>query len=74
VVLAALSYLGSSRFGGHNDLPFGWDMLVVALVSLAFFYWGINSAWVTPNLQALGVQDNKQDNVQSGLLRSIERV
>ncbi|RDZ11451.1 amino acid:proton symporter [Priestia megaterium] len=38
-----ISYIGSEKFGGKNILPFGWDMLVIACVSLAFYYWGIKS-------------------------------
>jgi amino acid transporter len=46
-VMAVLSYYGSSQFGGTNLLPYGVDMVVVALVSLAFYYWGILSGWRT---------------------------
>jgi amino acid transporter len=46
-VMAILSYCGSSQFGGINLLPYGVDMVVVALVSLGFYYWGIQSGWRT---------------------------
>jgi len=47
LVMAALSYCGSSEFGGTNLLPYGVDMAVVAGVSLVFYYWGIQSGWRT---------------------------
>lgn len=50
--MAVLSYIGSDSFGGINLLPFGWDMAVVAAASLAFYYWGVGSAWRTPYLDA----------------------
>ena len=46
-VIAVLSYCGSSQFGGINLLPYGTDMVMVAVVSLGFYYWGIQSGWRT---------------------------
>ncbi len=44
VVMLVLTYIGSSQFGApHQIIPYGWDMLVVAVVSLVFFYWGVAS-------------------------------
>jgi amino acid transporter len=37
---AILSYLGSFG-GGLSILPFGWDMLVVALYSLLIYFWAV---------------------------------
>jgi len=45
-----LSWGGSARFGGHDYLSFGWDLAVVALVGIAFFYWGIACGWRTPDM------------------------
>ncbi|MFD8459230.1 hypothetical protein [Streptomyces antimycoticus] len=28
----------------------GWDILVVALIGLAFYVWGVRSAWRNPTL------------------------
>jgi amino acid transporter len=39
--MAALSYLGDSRFGGIDVLHWGWDLAAVAVVSLAIYYWGV---------------------------------
>lgn len=49
-VMAAISYLGSSEFGGIGVLPEGIDMLVVSLVALAFYHWGVRSGYRTSYL------------------------
>ncbi|MBX6351859.1 MAG: APC family permease [Thermoflavifilum sp.] len=41
--MALVSYLGSSKFGGSNVLPYGPDMVVVAVSSLVFYFWGVRS-------------------------------
>lgn len=43
IVLMALSYLGSSNFGGKNLIPSPWDSVLVAVVALIFYYWGLSS-------------------------------
>ncbi len=50
-VMALLSWLGSTRFGGRGYLPYGWDLLVVAVVGLAFYLWGVRSGWRTPAVE-----------------------
>ncbi|RIV24716.1 APC family permease [Alicyclobacillaceae bacterium I2511] len=47
------SWLGSSKFGGINVIPYGWDMLVVAASSLVFYYWGLKSGWRTEQVAKL---------------------
>jgi amino acid transporter len=49
-VMAFLSKIGSTKFGGLGWLPNGWDLLIVAAVGLAFYFWGVRSAWVNPSL------------------------
>jgi amino acid transporter len=46
--IALVSWSGSSRFGGHDYLTWGWDLLVVALLGTIFFVWGVRSGWNTP--------------------------
>ena len=43
VVIVALSYLGSSYFYGTNLIPFPWDNVLFAIVTLVFYYWGYYS-------------------------------
>lgn len=54
--VAALSWAGSSKFGGHNFIPYGWDLLLVALVALAFFVWGLACGWQTPEIEAIKLE------------------
>ena len=43
--IALLSLIGSKEFGGYGLLPYGWDMVVVAAISLMFYYWGVSSGY-----------------------------
>lgn len=46
----AMSYLGS--FGQSRDIiPFPWDSVVVFVGAIAFYYWGVASAYRTQNLE-----------------------
>jgi len=51
-VIALLSYLGSSQFGGHDYIPFGWDLAVVAVIGVIFYFWGVAAGWRTPAVEA----------------------
>ncbi|PSR21284.1 MAG: amino acid transporter, partial [Sulfobacillus thermosulfidooxidans] len=43
IILMGLSYIGSKNFGGHNLIPSPWDTVVVGIVALVFYYWGLSS-------------------------------
>lgn len=43
LVLTLVSYLGSKQFGGRGVLTYGVDMVLVAALALAFYFWGIRS-------------------------------
>ncbi|PRZ13504.1 hypothetical protein BX588_13136, partial [Paraburkholderia eburnea] len=62
-VMAILSLIGSKQFGGHDLIPYGWDMLVVAIISLGFYYWGVNSGYRTPYLE----ERKEHDEVLEGI-------
>ena len=49
--IAIVSWAGSARFGGHDYLTWGWDLMVVAALGLIFFMWGAKSGWSTPAAQ-----------------------
>ncbi|WP_266160476.1 APC family permease [Dyella silvatica] len=49
--IALVSYAGSSTFGGHNYLPYGVDLAVVAVIGLVFYVWGVKSGWRTPSVE-----------------------
>jgi amino acid transporter len=46
IYMMGISYLGSESFGGINLIPYGWDMVLVAVSSLIFYTWGIRSSIV----------------------------
>ncbi len=48
--LAAVSWAGS--FGGRGYLPYGTDLAVVAVIGLAFYFWGVHAGWRTPSVEA----------------------
>ncbi|VVD72331.1 amino acid:proton symporter [Pandoraea horticolens] len=50
VVVALCSYTGSNEFGGIGLLPYGWDMVIVASLTLASYHWGVKAGWRTPYL------------------------
>jgi amino acid transporter len=45
--IALVSWAGSPRFGGQGYLAWGWDLLVLAAIALAFFFWGARSGFST---------------------------
>ncbi|OLZ11595.1 APC family permease [Sulfobacillus thermosulfidooxidans] len=53
--MLVMSYVGSGIFGspanhGKGIIPYPWDLVVVALFSLAFYYWGVQSGYRTRDL------------------------
>lgn len=49
--LALVSWLGSSTFGGRGYLGYGWDLVVVAALGIAFYVWGVQAGWRTPSVE-----------------------
>ena len=56
-LMALLSYIGSTDFGGTGVLSGGWDMAVVAIAALAFYYWGVATGRRTRYLDERGLVD-----------------
>lgn len=54
-VMALVSCVGSTDFGGMGLLAAGWDMAVVVLVALAFYHWGVRSGYRTHYLEESSV-------------------
>lgn len=50
--IAFVSWAGSTTFGGKGYLPYGWDLLVVGVIGLGFYLWGVRSGWRTPSVEA----------------------
>jgi amino acid transporter len=65
-IIAAVSWAGSARFGGHDYLTWGWDLLVVAVVGLVFFVWGVKSGWSTPAVQEAAAAHDARDGPARG--------
>jgi len=55
--IAAVSWAGSAKFGGRDYLPWGWDLVVVAVVGFVFFLWGYRSGWATPAVARAGAEE-----------------
>jgi len=53
--IALLSWAGSTTFGGHGYLSYGVDLVVVGVVGLVFYVWGVRSGWRTPSVDAAAV-------------------
>ncbi|MEK1830283.1 APC family permease [Priestia megaterium] len=46
-----ISLLGSEKFGGHNIIKYGWDMVVITITSLLFYIWALKSGFKTEYLE-----------------------
>lgn len=49
-LLALVSWAGSTAFGGAGYLSYGWDLLLVAVIGVVFYLWGVHSGWRTPSM------------------------
>jgi amino acid transporter len=50
--MALVSWAGSTIFGGRGYLSYGPDLVVVAVIGLIFYVWGVKSGWRTPSVEA----------------------
>jgi hypothetical protein len=46
-------WAGSAKFGGQGYMPYGWDLLIVEVVAVGFFAWGLACGWRTPEVEAI---------------------
>jgi amino acid transporter len=58
--LGLISYLGPTDFTGIGVIPFGWDILVVAVFSLAIYYYAI-SVRLSPEQVRRHVADAREE-------------
>src|SRR5215208_2752761 len=49
--LAVLSYIGPEDFGGIGVIPFGWDVIVVAVFSIAIYYYAMSVRLTTEEVR-----------------------
>ncbi len=50
IVMFGLSLIGDKAFQGLGILASPWDQIIVAIVSLGAYYWGVRSAVASPDL------------------------
>jgi hypothetical protein len=55
-VIAIISWGGSTTFGGRGYLPYGWDLVVVAVAGVVFYFWGLRCGWRTPSVEAIRME------------------
>jgi len=58
-----ISYLGSEQFGGHNIIPYGWDMIIVIISALLFYLWALRSAYYTEELKDIEQRSQETGSV-----------
>lgn len=51
VFSVVMSYLGSSDFGGTNMIKYPYDVILVILAAVGFFFWGVSSGRETREVQ-----------------------
>jgi amino acid transporter len=70
--LLVVSYAGSSRFGGHDLIRYPLDQLTVVLGAIGFFCWGCASAFVTPDIEAAILAQEKSEELPAERVREEE--
>jgi amino acid transporter len=58
--LAVLSYLGPTDFAGRGVIPFGWDALIIAIFSLAIYFYAL-SVRLSPEQVRRHVADAREE-------------
>lgn len=67
IAMLILTYIGSSNFGApHQLIAYPLDLLVVAAVSLIFYYWGVSSGIPTPEIEEVNARVAKGESAISG--------
>ncbi len=52
VVMLLMTLWGSKNFGApYPVVPYPWDVVLVIVLSLAFYYWAVASGWKTPEAE-----------------------
>lgn len=62
-VLALLSYFGSTEFGGIGLIKYPFDFIILIIVSLIFYYYGIHS-YITSEYFEQAKKSNQQVNLK----------
>lgn len=59
IVLSIESYLGESAYGGYNYVPYPWDILMVIVVAILFYFWAEHSGIRTEEIQEIVTLDSQ---------------
>lgn len=60
VGMSLMSYCGSSGFGGQDWIKYPWDFVLIIVVSLLFYYWGIHTSKNKPDPAAVKINQKAQ--------------
>ena len=61
IMLAGLSYIGSTQFGGIGLIKYPFDFIVLTLFSLVFYYYGIHSYFKSEYFEQAKQSNKKVD-------------
>ncbi|RKP43965.1 APC family permease [Trinickia fusca] len=61
--MAVFSLIGSKQFGGLGVLPYGWDMLAIAVFALVFYHWGVRSGYRSNYLDERESEEDLREGV-----------
>ncbi len=56
-ILTFMTYVGS--FGGKSYIPFPWDLVVVVIISIIFYFWAVYSGYRTEEIDTI-IKENSQ--------------
>ncbi|MCL4337078.1 MAG: APC family permease [Candidatus Thermoplasmatota archaeon] len=59
IVLSVESYIGESTLGGANYVPYPYDMIMVVLVAIVFYFWSIYSGIKTEEIKTMIDSDSQ---------------
>jgi amino acid transporter len=59
IVLSIESFLGESAYGGYNYVPYPWDLLMVIIVAILFYFWAEHSGIRTEEIQEIVTLDSQ---------------
>lgn len=62
IFISLMSYVGSSGFGGQDWIKYPFDFAVIIVVSLIFYFWGVNSSLKKVDAYAEEVNKRINDN------------
>ncbi|QRF74965.1 putative fructoselysine transporter [Thermoplasmatales archaeon] len=59
VVLSIESFLGESAYGGNNYVPYPYDLFMVIIVAIIFYFWAEHSGIRTEEIQEIVTLDSQ---------------